>query len=563
MKLKCSKCGKEKEVANLALNSVCSCGEPLKTQSMGLQFNEKEKPAFHGLRHLMSDLVSLKTLEGVDYLVVPTILIVEGVHNNVFYPSDELKKFPESWNGRPVVINHPDLNGQAITANSPDIVEKQTVGALFNVKYKDGKLKGEVWINIEKCRKISEAILDSLHNNEKIEVSTGLFTECDGIEGEWNGEKYVGTVFNYRPDHLALLPNDIGACSWEDGGGMPRVNERGDGKGTGGAKQKDGGTDSCVCPDCGATVTHDRGTPCAEMSCPKCGATMTGMTKNEEEMNILKRMMKAMSLNEASHSEVWMALSSLLDDKFGTDTLKAYVVEVYDNSFIYADINEGAASLYKQNYAKNADDSVQLDGDPSAVKEVRQFVPVTTNKKEKEETMNKAKFVDDLIANSDWTEDDKELLLNMSEEQLKRLSLSTEDVESEGKKEETPAEKKEEEVPVPAENKEVEKEAGPKTPDDLIANIEDPEIKATLKRALARDRQIKTNMVASLVSNKKCKFTEVQLNAKEIEELDILMSMLGIEENESKDFSLRMPAMKANAEDENAIPAMPSVFEKK
>lgn len=128
MKLKCLKCGKETEVANLATNSVCSCGEPLKTVSMGLQFNEKDKSGFCGLRHLMSDLVERQTLEGVDYLVVPTILIVEGVHNNVYYPASELEKFPDSWNGRPVVINHPDLNGQAVTANSPDIVERQTVG---------------------------------------------------------------------------------------------------------------------------------------------------------------------------------------------------------------------------------------------------------------------------------------------------------------------------------------------------------------------------------------------------------------------------------------------------
>jgi len=32
---------------------------------------------------------------------------------------------------------------------------------------------------------------------------------------------------------------------------------------------------NCVCPSCGATVAHQRGTPCYQLKCPKCGAAMT------------------------------------------------------------------------------------------------------------------------------------------------------------------------------------------------------------------------------------------------------------------------------------------------
>jgi len=31
----------------------------------------------------------------------------------------------------------------------------------------------------------------------------------------------------------------------------------------------------CVCPDCGAKVTHATGVPCNKVACPKCGTTMT------------------------------------------------------------------------------------------------------------------------------------------------------------------------------------------------------------------------------------------------------------------------------------------------
>jgi hypothetical protein len=30
----------------------------------------------------------------------------------------------------------------------------------------------------------------------------------------------------------------------------------------------------CVCPKCGEKVTHQRGTPCYNISCPKCGTKM-------------------------------------------------------------------------------------------------------------------------------------------------------------------------------------------------------------------------------------------------------------------------------------------------
>jgi electron transport complex protein RnfB len=32
---------------------------------------------------------------------------------------------------------------------------------------------------------------------------------------------------------------------------------------------------NCVCPKCGHTVVHQRGTPCFNLKCPKCGTPMT------------------------------------------------------------------------------------------------------------------------------------------------------------------------------------------------------------------------------------------------------------------------------------------------
>jgi hypothetical protein len=83
-----------------------------------LRFNQEGLPV-QELRHLMSNLIRTQELDDNEYLVCPTVLICEGVHNGVYYPPEELSKFPDSWNGRPVVINHPDLMGKSITDNSP------------------------------------------------------------------------------------------------------------------------------------------------------------------------------------------------------------------------------------------------------------------------------------------------------------------------------------------------------------------------------------------------------------------------------------------------------------
>ncbi|MFC1863097.1 hypothetical protein ACFL1Z_04065 [Thermodesulfobacteriota bacterium] len=50
-------------------------------------------------------------------------------------------------------------------------------------------------------------------------------------------------------------------------------NRNGKGGGMGGGRGLGPGGD-CVCPGCGNSVPHKRGTPCFEVKCPKCGQYM-------------------------------------------------------------------------------------------------------------------------------------------------------------------------------------------------------------------------------------------------------------------------------------------------
>ena len=61
---------------------------------------------------------------------------------------------------------------------------------------------------------------------------------------------------------------------------MPRGDGTGPSGGTGGGRGRMGGAykagpgGQCICPKCGATVTHTVGKPCTQEVCPSCGTPM-------------------------------------------------------------------------------------------------------------------------------------------------------------------------------------------------------------------------------------------------------------------------------------------------
>ncbi|QDP55368.1 MAG: hypothetical protein Tp176DCM1853251_52 [Prokaryotic dsDNA virus sp.] len=164
--------------------------------------------------------------EGQEHLVVPVVMIVEGVLNDALVPAAEFAKFPDAWNGRPVPVLHPQENGAHISANRPDVIERNTIGQIFNARAEGGKLKADAWINTAKAGRLGYGdLIAQLESGQVVEVSTGYFSDDDMTPGEYNGKPYRMVHRNIRPDHLALLPGEIGACSAADGCGT-RVNSK-------------------------------------------------------------------------------------------------------------------------------------------------------------------------------------------------------------------------------------------------------------------------------------------------------------------------------------------------
>ena len=80
-------------------------------------------------RAQMGGSLRTNTLYGKDQLIVPVVALVEGVLQamNAATPelalAEEFGKFPAGWNGRPVVMNHPIIDKNPVSANSPSVLE--------------------------------------------------------------------------------------------------------------------------------------------------------------------------------------------------------------------------------------------------------------------------------------------------------------------------------------------------------------------------------------------------------------------------------------------------------
>lgn len=309
-----------------------------------------------------------ESMAGRDYLVVPMVMITEGVHAGsqgpLYYPSAELSRNVNLWDHKPIVIYHPEQNGIGISACDPDVLTNQGVGLIMNTKFKGGKLRAEAWLEKTRLNAVDSRVTNSLESDAMVELSTGLFTDNGSEPGEWNGKEYAQTARNYRPDHLAILPDKQGACSIKDGAGLNRNHA----------------------PLTPAKTTNDRRT--------------SGLTTNE-----------------MSFDDIRCALGSLLDQY-------SWICDVYDKYMIYSD---KANKLYRQDYNVDSKGVAALVGNPSEVIRFSEYrtadgKPVTNQKGNE---MDRKTQIDGLItANSGWIEADRPWLTEMPQDKFDKLAAA-------------------------------------------------------------------------------------------------------------------------------------------
>ncbi len=172
--------------------------------------------------------VQKKTLAGRSYLVAPVAMIVEGVfagnQGPILYEQSDITKSVASWNHKPITVGHPKRGDQFVSGCLPESIEDFGVGMVLNTSWnsRTKKLRAEAWFDETRLDVVlgGSAIKAALAKQEPMEVSTGLFVDKEVLSGQYNGKEFTGKARNFRPDHLAVIVNGVGACSLKDGAGL-------------------------------------------------------------------------------------------------------------------------------------------------------------------------------------------------------------------------------------------------------------------------------------------------------------------------------------------------------
>ena len=285
--------------------------------------------------------------DGTTYTIRNVVGAVDDiVMNSRLYPADQLKAAAATLEGKPAPAGHPKNSaGQAISALNGEALASAWIGSYVrNARHEAGRTIADVVVNEAQARahpdgaKLIERLDAAIagNNSQPIHVSTGLMMDPIIANGESRGKRYSSIVTNIRYDHLAILLNEQGAATPDQGVGM-FLNSAGE------SEQ----VEEVVIN----TEPED-----------KRSAGLLGWIKrligNESDM---------------SFDQISDKLRNALPDN-------SWLREVYSKYVIYVTEAPGRdAAYYRQDYAIDSAGSVSLLGSPVEVTRRVEYKPVETN----------------------------------------------------------------------------------------------------------------------------------------------------------------------------------------
>ena len=268
------------------------------------------------------------------------------VMNGRLYPADQLAAGAPTLEGKPAPAGHPKNDaGQYISALNGAALASAWIGSYVqNARHTAGRTLVDVVINEAQAKahpdgtklieRLDAAIAGT--NTEPIHVSTGLFCEEVVANGDSMGKKYKTIATNLKYDHLAILLNEPGAATPEQGVGM-FLNHAGQ-------------------PEEVETVTVNAAPE------DKRYAGMTGWLR------------KLLGNSDLSFDQISDGLRAALPKD-------AYPREVFARYFIWADYTTD--KLYRQDYAIGSDGvSVTLTGQQVEVTRKVEYEPITNSQED-------------------------------------------------------------------------------------------------------------------------------------------------------------------------------------
>lgn len=179
--------------------------------------------------------------DGVTYLAHDVVAQREGVYTypdpnggtrKEFVPAEELTGAIEGVERVPIVVSHPEAPDENAAMTTDPRANFSKVGIWEDLREtRDGDgIAGRTLIRENEIGQHDgrlESYIETVRRHGVGEVSTGYNiqrAEPDG--GRYNGSYYDYVQRGIGLDHLALLPDEMGDCSVEDGCGLGRANDR-------------------------------------------------------------------------------------------------------------------------------------------------------------------------------------------------------------------------------------------------------------------------------------------------------------------------------------------------
>lgn len=178
-----------------------------------------------------SSKITKETINNKEHYVIRDVVPVvdDVVMNNGLYPKNEIDKSYKSINGNLMPIGHPKVNGQFVSASNAKAINDYYGGAWAENVHKDqDKVLLDCYVDIEFARNHEKGKqllerLDAMFNGEDvnpIHVSTGLILNKVYKTGKSKGKPYDWVATNMQFDHVAILLNEQGAATPNEGVGM-------------------------------------------------------------------------------------------------------------------------------------------------------------------------------------------------------------------------------------------------------------------------------------------------------------------------------------------------------
>lgn len=475
---------------------------------------------------------STLTVHDCEYIVAPGVLIVEGVLNGALIPASAL--VADDWNYIPITLKHPrDEQGQPISAMDADVLAKYSVGHLAQCRLGTGtrgtqtvqSLRANLYLDTARIAQMSAAAnmtLARIQAQAPCEVSTGFFSHSLPALGQFAGTPYTEIHQSLIPDHLALLPDEEGACSWSNGGcGVPRLHEA-----------------ACACETPEAcTCSEVAMVPPAVLPRLQRFWSLMQSFFHEDHAVVIEEQPVQVQQTDADIRE---ALQGCLMREVETNEYPVWIdtIHAQDQYFTY----HKGGQLYRR-YWGLQDGLVTLMEGEEPVQRTTDYVPIPDTLTEESTVAGPPNniiksHVNWLIANgaeTTWTEEDRHRLEAMDEATLLRLRSMPRQV--------------------------VQRSSDTLTVEDALAALP-PELRESHLASHRDYERRKAVLVTQVLAHKHNPYTEAELRGKNVEFLTSLLAMAGEESPEPAHYGgRRMPTVRVVQDEDDQPPPLPKTLD--